>query len=164
MALGILVDDSIVVVENIERYMREGFSRKEAAIKATSQITLAVIGCTATLVWRFLPLLFLPEGSGDFIRSLPMAVVTTVLASLVVSLTIVPFLSSRILKESHNPEGNIFLRALKKLISGSYSRLLNSALQRPVVTLLIAGAIFGCRFAGGQGGFGLFPASKSRSF
>lgn len=165
VALGILVDDSIVVVENIERYLREGYSRKDAAIKATSQITLAVIGCTVTLILAFLPLLFLPEGSGDFIRSLPMAVVTTVLASLLVSLTIVPFLSSRILKTPHNPEGNIFLRALKRLISGSYSRLLNVALQTPVVTLLIALVIFGGALSlGGRVGFGLFPASEKPQF
>ena len=165
VALGILVDDSIVVVDNIERYLRDGYSRKDAAIKATSQITLAVIGCTVTLILAFLPLLFLPEGSGDFIRSLPMAVVTTVLASLLVSLTIVPFLSSRILKTPHNPEGNIFLRALKRLISGSYSRLLNVALQRPVVTLLVALVIFGGALSlAGRVGFGLFPASEKPQF
>lgn len=165
VALGILVDDSIVVVENIERYLREGYSKKEAAIKATSQITLAVIGCTVTLVLAFMPLLFLPEGSGDFIRSLPMAVVTTVLASLVVSLTIVPFLSSRILKESHNPDGNIFLRALKRGISGSYSRLLHAALRRPVLTLFVALAIFGLALSqAGRAGFGLFPASEKAQF
>ena len=165
VALGILVDDSIVVVENIERYLREGYSRKDAAIKATNQITLAVIGCTTLLILAFLPLLFLPEGSGDFIRSLPMAVITTVLASLVVSLTIVPFLSSRILKTPHNPEGNVFMRALKRLISGSYSRLLNVALQRPVVTLLVALAIFGGALSlAGRVGFGLFPASEKPQF
>jgi multidrug efflux pump subunit AcrB len=70
VALGLLVDDSIVVVENIERWLRDGYSRKEAALKATSQIGLAVIGCTATLVVAFLPLLFLPEGAGDFITKL----------------------------------------------------------------------------------------------
>ena len=165
VALGILVDDSIVVVENIERYLREGYSKKEAAIRATSQITLAVIGCTTTLILAFLPLLFLPEASGDFIRSLPMAVVTTVLASLLVSLTIVPFLSSRILKEEHNPKGNIFMRALKKLISGSYSRLLNVALRHPVITLLIALAIFGGALSlSGRLGFALFPASEKPQF
>jgi len=116
VALGILVDDSIVVVENIERYLREGYSKREAAIKATSQITLAVIGCTTTLILAFLPLLFLPEASGDFIRSLPMAVVTTILASLFVSLTIVPFLSSRILKEEHNPEGNITEKTHQRVV------------------------------------------------
>ncbi|GAB2604633.1 efflux RND transporter permease subunit [Spirosoma areae] len=165
VALGILVDDSIVVVENIERYLREGYSKKEAAIRATSQITLAVIGCTVTLILAFMPLLFLPEASGDFIRSLPMAVVTTILASLLVSLTIVPFLSSRILKHSHNPEGNIFLRALKKLISGSYSKLLNVALNRPAITLLVALAIFGGALSlAGKVGFGLFPASEKPQF
>ncbi len=92
IALGILVDDSIVVVENIERWLRDGYKRQDAAILATKQIGLAVLGCTATLVLAFLPLVFLPEASGDFIRSLPMAVVLTVLASLFVSLTIVPFL------------------------------------------------------------------------
>ena len=137
VALGILVDDSIVVVENIERWMRDGFGRREAAVRATKQITLAVIGCTITLVLAFLPLNFLPEASGDFIRSLPMAVTMTILASMVVSLTIVPFLSSRILKESHNPEGNIFLRALKKVISGSYSKLLHWSLRHPLPTLLV---------------------------
>ncbi len=91
VALGLLVDDSIVVVENIERYLRLGYSRKEAAVAATGQIGQAVIGCTATLIFAFLPLMFLPEAAGDFIRSLPAAVVTTVLASLFVSLTIVPF-------------------------------------------------------------------------
>ncbi|HRI59883.1 MAG TPA: efflux RND transporter permease subunit, partial [Saprospiraceae bacterium] len=91
IALGILVDDSIVVVENIERWLRDGYSRVDAAILATKQIGLAVLGCTATLVLAFLPLVFLPEASGDFIRSLPLAVVLTVLASLFVSLTIVPF-------------------------------------------------------------------------
>ena len=72
----VLVDDSIVVVENIERYLRAGYSRIEAAIAATDQIAMAVIGCTATLLLAFLPLLNLPEAAGDFTRSLPMAVVT----------------------------------------------------------------------------------------
>lgn len=165
VALGILVDDSIVVVENIERYLREGYSRREAAIKATKQITLAVIGCTTTLILAFLPLMFLPEASGDFIRSLPTAVVTTVLASLLVSLTIVPFLSSRILKEEHNPEGNLFMRALKRIISGSYSRLLHWGLRHPVVTMLVALALFGGSLAMFKVvGFALFPASEKPQF
>ncbi len=165
VALGILVDDSIVVVENIERWMRDGFSKREAAVKATKQITLAVIGCTVTLVLAFLPLMFLPEASGDFIRSLPSAVVMTIVASMVVSLTIVPFLSSRLLENNHNPEGNIFLRALKKLISGSYSRLLNWALRHPLPTLLVAGLIFGASLTiPKQIGFALFPKSEKPMF
>jgi multidrug efflux pump subunit AcrB len=86
VALGLLVDDSIVVVENIERWIREGHSRTEATIKATKQIGLAVIGCTATLIIAFMPLVFLPEGPGDFIRGMPMAVIMSVFASMLVSL------------------------------------------------------------------------------
>jgi multidrug efflux pump subunit AcrB len=165
VALGLLVDDSIVVVENIERWLREGHTRTHAAIEATKQITLAVIGCTATLVIAFLPLVFLPEGSGEFIRGLPMAVITSVLASMIVSLTIVPFLASKLLKTTHNPEGNIFLRALKKGISGTYSRLLDRALQRPVMTLLVAlGLFLGSLSLFGVIGFRLFPTSEKPQF
>jgi multidrug efflux pump subunit AcrB len=153
------------VVENIERYLRSGYGRREAAMAATKQIGLAVIGCTITLIFAFLPLMFLPEGAGDFIRSLPAAVVTTVLASLFVSLTIVPFLSSRILSNHENPEGNMFMRGLKKFIGGSYRRLLHSAIARPVTTLLVALAIF----AGSLAlvpvvGFSVFPASEKPMF
>jgi len=165
VALGILVDDSIVVVENIERYLREGYGKKEAAIKATKQITFAVIGCTVTLVLAFMPLNFLPEASGDFIRSLPMAVTFTIIASLIVSLTIVPFLSSRILSHHHSPEGNFFLRLLKKGISGSYSKLLHQALAHPVLTLTVAGLIFaGSLMLLPSVGFSLFPKSEKPMF
>jgi multidrug efflux pump subunit AcrB len=98
VALGLLVDDSIVVVENIARHVREGMPRRQAAIQATDQIWLAVLGCTATLILAFLPLLFLPEASGEFVRSLPAAVLYTILASLFVALTIIPFLASRLLR------------------------------------------------------------------
>ena len=166
VALGLLVDDSIVVVENIERWMREGHSRLDATLKATNQIGMAVLGCTVTLIIAFLPLVFLPEASGEFIRSLPMAVIFCIVASLVVSLTVVPFLSSRILKSHQgNPEGNLFMRLLKKLISGTYSRLLDWAIIRPKTTLLIALAIF---IASLQlfpiVGFSLFPASEKPQF
>jgi multidrug efflux pump subunit AcrB len=166
VALGLLVDDSIVVVENIERWMRDGHSRLDATLKATNQIGMAVLGCTVTLIIAFLPLVFLPEASGEFIRSLPMAVIFCIVASLVVSLTVVPFLSSRILKSHQgNPEGNLFMRLLKKLISGTYSRLLDWAIIRPKTTLLIALAIF---VASLQlfpiVGFSLFPASEKPQF
>jgi len=166
VALGLLVDDSIVVVENIERWMREGHSRLEATLKGTAQIGLAVVGCTVTLVISFMPLVFLPEASGDFIRSLPMGVITSVLASMLVSLTIIPFLSSKLLKEHHgHPDGNIFMRALKKLIHGSYARLLDKALARPVLTVVIAAVVF---IASLQLfpviGFSLFPASEKPQF
>lgn len=165
VALGLLVDDSIVVVENIERWLREGHSKTFAAIEATKQITLAVIGCTATLIIAFLPLVFLPEGSGEFIRSLPLAVITSVFASMLVSLTIVPFMASRMLKSDHNPEGNIFMRGLKKLISGSYTKLLDKALARPWATLALALGLFVASLGVFQIiGFRIFPTSEKPQF
>src|SRR5258708_7429747 len=165
VALGLLVYDGIVVVENIERYLRMGYGKKEAAMAATRQIGLAVIGCTATLIFAFLPLMFLPEGAGDFIRSLPAAVVTTVLASLFVSLTIVPFLSSRILSGHEHPEGNFFLRGLRRFINGSYRRLLHAAIARPVFTLVVAFGIFaGCLALIPVVGFSVFPPSEKPMF
>jgi len=166
VALGLLVDDSIVVVENIERWMLEGHGRLEATLKATKQIGLAVVGCTITLIIAFMPLVFLPEGSGDFIRSLPLAVIFCVMASMLVSLTIIPFLSSRLLK-SHtgNPEGNFLMRGLKKLIHGSYAKLLEKALQRPFLTISIAVLLFaGSVFLFKVIGFSLFPASEKPQF
>lgn len=142
IALGLLVDDSIVVVENIARFLREGYSRKEAAVLATKQIGLAVVGCTATLIFAFLPLTFLPESSGDFIRSLPMAVITTVLASLFVSITIVPFLASLLMPKNSSEEGNIVLQYMKRGIEASYRKILHWSLRNPVITLLLAILIF----------------------
>ncbi|MBN8878233.1 MAG: efflux RND transporter permease subunit [Sphingobacteriales bacterium] len=165
VALGLLVDDSIVVVENIERWMREGHSRLEATIKATNQIGKAVLGCTATLVIAFMPLAFMPEASGEFIRSLPVSVISTILGSLIVALTVVPFLSSRILKPHADEHGNIFLRGLQKLIHGTYAVLLDKALKRPWLTIAIAAAIF----AGSLAlipviGSSLFPSSEKPQF
>lgn len=165
VALGLLVDDSIVVVENIERWLREGHSKKFAAVEATKQITLAVVGTTATLAIAFMPLALLPEGSGEFIRSLPLAVISSVIASLIVSLTIIPFLSSQILTTHQHPEGNIFLRALKKVISGSYTRLLNFSLKNPIITLVAAFGLFvGSLGVFGMIGFRLFPTSEKPQF
>lgn len=166
LALGLLVDDSIVVVENIERWLREGHSRMDATLLATRQIGMAVLGCTVTLIIAFMPIMFLPEASGDFIRSLPIGVITSVISSMFVSLTIVPFLSSRILKEhTGHPDGNIFLRILKKFINGSYSRLLDVAIKSPVITIVIAGVIFiGSLQLFPVIGFSLFPASEKPQF
>jgi multidrug efflux pump subunit AcrB len=165
VSLGLLVDDSIVVVENIERYLRDGYSKKEAAIKATKQITLAVIGCTATLIISFLPLLFLPAGPGEFIRGLPMAVITSILASMIVSLTLVPFLASRILKEHQSSEGNIFLQYLQKFIKNTYAKLMHKALMKPITTLIVTSILFlGSLALFPVVGFKLFPTSEKPIF
>ena len=165
VALGLLVDDSIVVVENIERWIREGYSKKEAALKATQQISLSVVGCTVTLIIAFLPLVFLPESSGDFVRSLPMAVITSVLASLLVSLTIIPFLSTWLLKNRDVAHTNRIYDLFQKGIHLSYAPLLEKALKKPVFTLALAGGIF--LIAMGLFpviGFSLFPTSEKPQF
>lgn len=166
VALGLLVDDSIVVVENIERWMHEGHSRMDATLKATSQIGKAVLACTVTLVIAFMPLVFMPEGAGDFIRGLPVAVIFCVVASLFVSVTIIPFLSSRLLKDhAGNPEGNILMQKLKSVIHHSYAPILDKAIRRPFMTLAIAVSVFiGAIVLIKLVGFGLFPASEKPQF
>ena len=166
VALGLLVDDSIVVIENIERWMLNGYSRKDAVLKATSQIGTAVLGCTATLIIAFLPLIFLPEASGEFIRSLPISVIASVLASLLVSLTIIPFLGNILLKKTMtHSEGNWFMRVLKSGISKSYAPILERSLNNPFKTIGIILVVF---FASLQLmpiiGFSLFPASEKPQF
>jgi len=165
VALGLVVDDSIVVVENIERWMRNGFSRVEAAIRGTHQIALAVVGCTVTLAIAFMPLMFMPEVAGDFIRSLPMAVIGSVMASMLVALLVVPFLSSRLLKPHEHPDGNAVLRWLQRTIHSTYAVLLDKALRRPWQTVAIALVIFlGALALIPVIGFSLFPASEKPQF
>jgi multidrug efflux pump subunit AcrB len=165
IALGLLVDDSIVVVENISRFLREGRSRREAALMATRQIAVAVVGCTATLIFAFLPLIFLPGNAGKFIRVMPLTVVYTVMASLVVSLTIVPWLASRTLSRHEDPEGNAFMRALHRAIGATYAPVLHRALARPGRTLAGAAVLFAASLAlVPVVGFSLFPKAGTPQF
>ena len=160
VALGLLVDDSIVVVENIERWLREGHSRMDAILKGTKQIGIAVVGCTVTLVIAFLPLAFLPDMAGEFIRSLPMAVITSVLASMIVALTLVPFLGSRLLKTHTYGEGNIFLKYLQKFLTYSYRGIMPVALKWPKTTIAISTVLSVLEFLlFTQTFFKLFPTS-----
>lgn len=139
VSLGLLVDDAIVVIENVARWLREGADRTAAAIGATSQIALPVLGCTACLMFAFLPLIALPEASGEFIRSLPVAVLGTVGGSLVVALTLIPFIAARVLPRGEDPHGNRLLRALTGGIERLYAPLLHRALDAPWRAL---GAVF----------------------
>lgn len=165
IALGLLVDDSIVVVENIARFVREGHGRRQAAIAATRQIGVSVLGCTATLIFAFLPLLFLPGTPGQFIRSLPLAVVYTILASLFVALTIIPFLASIVLDRHERADGNWFLRKTTRAIERSYRPALHAALRHPRLTLALAGAMFvGSLLLVPRVGFSLFPNAGMPQF
>jgi multidrug efflux pump subunit AcrB len=160
IALGLLVDDSIVVVENITRFLRSGMTRAAAAIEGTKQIAVAVLGSTGTLVLAFLPLLFLPGLPGRYIRSLPAAVVFAVVASLFVSFTVIPWLASLLLPREEPAEGNRFLQALDRGIRATYAPLLGRALAHPWRTLGVAGAlVVGSLALVPVVGFSLFPVA-----
>ena len=188
VALGLLVDDSIVVVENIARNVRQGVPRLQAAIAATDQIWLAVLGCTATLLLAFVPLLFLPEGAGDFIRSLPAAVLFTILASFFIALTIIPFLASRLLRgEERRPPrqpwlaaplarlhvlldradhvADRVLAAVMRAIHRIYGPALRWGLARPRTTLAAALSVFALSLLLVPWiGFSLFPTADIPQF
>ncbi len=188
VALGLLVDDSIVVVENIARNVRQGMPRREAAIAATDQIWLAVLGCTATLLLAFVPLLFLPEGPGDFIRSLPAAVLFTIFASFFIALSIIPFLASRLLRggkprqprqpwlaaafarvrallDRSDELADRVLASFMRGIHDIYGPALRSGLARPRATLAAALGVFALSLALVPAiGFSLFPTADIPQF
>jgi multidrug efflux pump subunit AcrB len=162
--------------------------RLQAAIAATDQIWLAVLGCTVTLLLAFVPLLFLPEGAGDFIRSLPAAVLFTILASFFVALSIIPFLASRLLRggpvrEPRRPwlaglsarlRGIVdrsdevadgLLRRLMDAIHRIYGPALRFGLARPRRTLAAALGVFVLSLAlVPLIGFSLFPTADIPQF
>lgn len=165
IALGLLVDDSIVVVENIARFRREGRGAATAAIEGTRQIAVAVVGTTATLLFAFLPLLMLPGGAGQFIRSMPIAVVYTVVASLGVALTIIPLLASYALRGPAGGEHNALLRGLQSGIAATYRPLLHWCMQHRVATLIGAAALAVASLAlVPRVGFSLFPKAGVPQF
>jgi multidrug efflux pump subunit AcrB len=142
LSLGLLVDDSIVVVENIARHLRMGMTPTEAAIAGTRQILQAILGCTATLLLAFLPLAVLPGTPGMFIRVLPVTIMSTILGSLFVALFFIPFLASRVLKDERNDRGqsaaNPLLQRLMGAIHRYYGPALHYCLSRPKATVAAA--------------------------
>ncbi|WP_369916131.1 efflux RND transporter permease subunit [Xanthomonas sp. NCPPB 3005] len=165
LSLGLLVDDAIVVIENIARHLRGGASRADAAIRGTGQIALAVLGCTFALLFAFLPLLNLPEAAGEFTRGLPLAVALTIVASLLVALTVVPFLASRVLSPTEPEQGNRLLQWLRRGIHRLYRPLMQRALQAPKRTLMVAGLAALASLALLPAlGFTLFPIADKPQF
>ena len=165
ISLGLLVDDSIVVVENIARWIRGGTRPVEAAISATSQISTAVLGCTATLIFAFLPLMFLPGMAGKYMRVLPSSVTFIVLGSLFVALTIIPFIASLVFKANVDPRGNVVLRGFHRGINFTYGRALTWSLRHPLLTASSAALFFLCSlFLVKLIGFSLFPKAGIPQF
>ena len=142
IALGLLVDNAIVVTENIARYMNLGLSKMEAAIKGTSQIALAVTSSTTTTVLAFVPMMLMGDVTGDFIRSMPITVTFTLVASLWISLTITPYLSKNFFNESSLKHKSRLRIYLDKLIQSKYRKRLSFALENPKVIIGSAILIF----------------------
>ncbi|MFA8298969.1 MAG: efflux RND transporter permease subunit [Hyphomicrobiales bacterium] len=147
LALGLLVDNSIVVVENVDRFKKSGLGSRESAIKGASQVGWPVISSTVTTILAFIPILMIEGVAGDFVRSLPTTVIYVLAASLLISLTLSPLLSSSLLSKGKSQRESRLQKLLNKIINGSYQNTLNYVLVRRkrvlFVTLLIfIGAIF----------------------
>jgi multidrug efflux pump subunit AcrB len=142
IALGLLVDNAIVVTENSARFMRMGRSRIDATVAGTSQVGWAVVSATATTLFAFIPIILMRDVTGDFIRSMPVTVVYTLSASLLISLTLTPYLSTKFLKVDQGSRERPVRRLLGGFIEGKYRRWMKFALDHPVRILLIAGLVF----------------------
>ena len=115
LALGMLVDNAIVVVENIYRFREEGYDNKTASIRAVGEVAFPVIGSTATTVAAFTPLLFWPGIVGEFMGYLPKTLIITLTSSLFVALVLVPVLCALFMKLDTEPSEPLAPAARKSL-------------------------------------------------
>jgi multidrug efflux pump len=143
LAIGILVDDAIVVVENVERIMREeGLSPRDATRKAMSQITSAIIGITLVLIAVFIPMAFFSGSVGAIYRQFSFALVVSILFSALLALTLTPALCAQLLKpvdKYHDPEIGIFgsFNRWFRRSTGRYNRSVQNVLRNTGRYLLI---------------------------
>jgi multidrug efflux pump len=140
---GFVVDDAIVVIENISRYIEEGESPLEAALRGSEQIGFTIISLTISLIAVLIPLLFMGDVVGRLFREFAITLAVTILISAVVSLTLVPMLCAKLLKPATEVRENAFQRltreAFDRLIDG-YAVMLRWVLDRQTATLLVAAA------------------------
>ena len=141
ISTGFVVDDAIVMVENISRYLEEGKSPMEAALIGAEQIGFTIVSLTVSLIAVLIPLLFMGDVVGRLFREFAVTLAVTIVVSAVVSLTLTPMMASRILK--HNPEAQQgrFYKASERVFEGMidfYGRTLKVVLEFQGVTLLIA--------------------------
>ncbi|MEI5906331.1 efflux RND transporter permease subunit [Bacillus spongiae] len=101
IALGILVDDSIVVNDNIQRRYKMGENALTGAVNGVKEIWVSIVTSSLAIVFTFLPLIFLSGGNGAFIRALPTVLITTILASTIIALVLVPMIRFRLYKRSN---------------------------------------------------------------
>jgi HAE1 family hydrophobic/amphiphilic exporter-1 len=152
LAVGMLVDSSIVVLENIFRYRTEGHSKIDAAIDGASEVGLSIVASTLTTIAVFIPIIFVEGMVGSIFKDFALTVSLSLGASLLVSLTLIPMLSSKILtvdgeegaiqkKKKLQKLYDVFDNILNK-IQGTYVKLLNKALNRRKTTIILAASIF----------------------
>ncbi len=142
ITLGLLVDNAIVVIENISRFIKKGETNLNAAFKGTSQIAWAIVSATATTVLAFFPIATMRDVSGDFIRSMPMTVIFTLVASLFIALSFTPFLATRVLRNTKERKESKMMKQFGRFVEGPYRKWLAFSLRKPLVIVVLAGSIF----------------------
>ena len=141
ISTGFVVDDAIVMIENISRYIEKGEKPFDAALKGAGEIGFTIVSLTVSLIAVLIPLLFMGDVVGRLFREFAITLSVTILLSAVVSLTLVPMMCARILKQ-HNPatEGP-FLHKTQQLFDdliAAYGKALTWVLDRQKLTLLVA--------------------------
>jgi multidrug efflux pump subunit AcrB len=147
LALGMLVDNAIVIIENCYRFMEQGAGRTEAVMKATSEVAYPVIGSTLTTVAAFSPMMFWPGIMGEFMSYLPLTLIITLSSSLFVALVINPAIASMFMKVKQT--GLVTEKTMEEVthaveqpvkIEGyflkKYSALLKAALDKPLTVIV----------------------------
>lgn len=138
LALGMLVDNAIVVVENIYRYRELGYERRHAARLATGEVAMPIIASTATTLAAFAPLMFWPGMVGEFMGYLPLTLIITLSSSLFVALVIIPVLAAMFVEVDGTPTRPLTRMARLTLIGSALLTLLVIALINPLTALLLA--------------------------
>jgi len=141
IATGFVVDDAIVVIENISRYLEEGDTPLQAALRGSEQIGFTIISLTVSLIAVLIPLLFMGDVVGRLFREFAITLSVTILISAVVSLTLVPMACAKLLKPETETHENAFQRYSREgfdWIIAVYGQALNWVLDRQTFVLLIA--------------------------
>ncbi len=146
LSVGFVVDDAIVMLENIVRYMEKGETRMQAALLASREIGFTILSMTISLVAVFIPVLFMGGIVGRLLHEFSVTIALAILISGFISLTLTPMLASRMLKMDHAAAHGWMYRTLESgfnAITRGYDRTLLIALQFRLVTLLVAIAMLG---------------------
>lgn len=160
IALGLLVDNGIVVVENINEYLRKGYSPAEAAAKGTGEVGWAIVSSTVTTLLAFYPLTQLGGGPGEFLKSLPVTVMLTLGVSLLLALTFSPLVASKLLRFRKDRKLPLPQRLLGKFVEKVYRPVLDWSLRRGVIVIIVAvGMLLGAVSLFPSVGVSFFPTA-----